>query len=130
MKHWSRIIQKWPVDKVRPETVSFQHLMKKRLDKYQNPGKAAESAKIQGNEANVQPVNLTWNEAKEMKQANALYSLLENRYQHSTPLPERLRFPASSVNHYDQIVAESERAPSRGFITKMQDKVKGMFRLK
>jgi len=104
--------------------------MRKRLEKYENPAKAAESAKIKGNEANVQAIDLTWNEAKEMKQVNALYALLENRFAKDAPLPERLRFPASQPTHYDSIIAESDRAPSRGFFTKVTDKVKGMIRLR
>lgn len=104
--------------------------MRKRLEKYENPAKAAEAAKVRGNEANVQAVDLTWHEAKEMKQVNALYALSENRFARDAPFPEKLRFPESQPTHYDDIIAESERAPSRGFLTKMSDKFKGMIRLR
>ncbi|KAK5081404.1 hypothetical protein LTR70_000976 [Exophiala xenobiotica] len=130
LKHWSRIISRWPVDKVRPESVSFQTLMRKRLEKYQNPAKAAEAAKVKGNEYNIRAADLTWDEAKEMKQANALYALFENRFAKDAPFPKKLRFPESQPTHYDDIITESERAPSRGFLTKMTDKLKGMIRLR
>lgn len=104
--------------------------MKKRLAKYENPAKAPENAKIKGNPANVQPVDLTWNEAKEIRQVNALYALLESRFQCQSPLPDRLRFPASGPTHYDMIIQESERAPARGLLNRMSDKLKGMIRLR
>lgn len=104
--------------------------MRKRLEKYENPQKAAQAATVKGNEANVQAVDLTWNERKEMKQVNALYALLENRFAKDTRLPNQLRYPASQQTHYDDILAESDRAPSRGFLTKMTDKLKGMIRLR
>jgi len=104
--------------------------MRKRLEKYESPAKAVEAAKVKGNEANVQAVDLSWDEGREMKQVNALYALLENRFVKDTPLPQRLRFPASQPTHYDDIIAESDRAPSRGLLTKMTDKLKGMIRLR
>ena len=123
-------MQRWPVDKIRPEPVSFQTLMKKRLLKYENPAKAAQSATVKSNDANVQPVNLTWNEQKEVKQANALYALLENRFANESPFHDRLRFPASSPSHYDLIIAEAEKAPSRGFFENLTNRLKGMIRVK
>jgi len=104
--------------------------MRKRLEKYQNPAKAAEAAKVKGNEYNIRAADLTWDEAKEMKQANALYALFENRFAKDAPFPKKLRFPESQPTHYDDIITESERAPSRGFLTKMTDKLKGMIRLR
>lgn len=103
--------------------------MRKRLDKLENPTKAAEAARIKGNEANVQPIDLTWNEQKELKQVNVLYTLLNNRFDRESPLPDSLRFPASNPSHYDTIMAESERAPERGILTKISNKLKGMIRL-
>lgn len=104
--------------------------MRKRLVKYENSAQAAEAAKVKGNEANVQPVDLTWNENKEMKQVNVLYALLENRFDRESPLPDQLRFPASNPGHYDAILTESERAPERGLLTKISNKLKGMIRLR
>ncbi|KAK6377456.1 hypothetical protein LTR64_000838 [Lithohypha guttulata] len=130
LRHWQRIISRWPIDKVRPEAVSFQALMKKRLERYQNPSSANTITKVQGTEANAAPINLTWNENREMKQTNVLYALLENRFQKESPLPDRLRYPASEVNHYDMIIKESERAPSRSFLDKLTNRLKGMIRLR
>lgn len=103
--------------------------MQKRLLKVENPTKAAESAKVKGNDANVQPLDLSWHEQKELRQANALYNLLNDRFAKESPLHDRLRFPASSPAHYDTILAESERAPQRSFWDKLTNRLKGSIRL-
>lgn len=104
--------------------------MKKRLEKYENPAKAAEATKLKENEAQVQPVDLTWYENKEMSQVNALYALLENRFERENPFPKSLRYPKSNETHYDDVVRENELAPSRGLLTNLTNKLKGMIRLR
>lgn len=103
--------------------------MNRRLLKYEDPAKAAQSATVKGNQAQVQAVDLTWNEAQEMKQVNALYSLLDNRFAKESPMPASMREPESSPTHYDDVLAESERAPNRSFMSKITNKLKGMIRL-
>lgn len=103
--------------------------MRKRLLKFEDPAKAAESVTTKGNEAQVQPIDLKWDEPKEMRQVNALYSLLDNRFAKESPMPSSLRNPTSSPTHYDDVLIESERAPNRSFMTKITNKLKGMIRL-
>ena len=105
--------------------------MQKRLDRIQNPHNAvADQTKVKGNAANVQPIDLSWNEARELKQVNALQAFLENRFQREAPLPDNLRFPACNPSHYDAVITESERAPERGLMTKITNKLRGMIRLR
>lgn len=103
--------------------------MNKRLLKYEDPAKAAQSATVKGNQANVQPVDLKWNESLETKQVNALYALLDNRFVNESPMPTSMREPTSSPTHYDDVLAESERAPNRSLMSKITNKIKGMIRL-
>lgn len=104
--------------------------MQHRLDKYLDPTKAAEQQKIKGNAANVQPVNLVWDEAREEKQVRALDLLLGDQFHKRLPLHDALRRPASHPTYYDEVIAESERAPNRGFLTRLTDRLKGMVRLR
>ena len=131
LKHWTRIIQRWPVDKVRPENVSFQKVMQRRLDKLASsttPNEAANS--ITSNEALVVAVPpQTWSEEREMKQVNALDSLLEDRYSKSFPLPQSLRKPASNPTYYDDLMKEMQEAPSRSWLGGIVKRIKGSFRL-
>ncbi|KAL9111705.1 MAG: hypothetical protein Q9227_003980 [Pyrenula ochraceoflavens] len=129
-KHWARIIQRWPVDRVRPENVSFQKIMQDRLKAH--PSKPSQNAAAKSIEANAALVSATeprkWDEAKEAKQANALYSLLEDRYAHQYPLPDRLRYPDFNPEYYDELCDELEEAPGRTPFERMWLKLKGRIR--
>lgn len=129
LQQWQRIIQQWPIDKVRPDTVSFQRIMQRRLDTYFNPKRGSEQPQVTGNAVNVQAVELVWNEAREEKQIQALEKLMSNHFQKRSPLHDQLRFPASSPTYYDDVIKESKRAPSRGLLTRLTDRLKGMIRL-
>jgi cytochrome b pre-mRNA-processing protein 6 len=130
LKHWARIIKRWPVDKIRPESVSFQANMQRRIDRITNPSLNAAATSVKGNEALVTAVSPTeFNEAKEMKQVNALYSLLENRYSEASPMPPHFRHPASRTTHYDDLLQELEEAPARSKFSSWLQTLKGRFRL-
>jgi len=60
---------------------------------------------------------------------NALYSLLENRYSSMYPTsPEMLR-PQSKPEYYEDLAAEMEEAPKRGWWAQKMLRLKGMIRL-
>ncbi|KAL2399027.1 hypothetical protein ABEF95_008231 [Exophiala dermatitidis] len=127
VKHWARIIKRWPVDRVRPEYVSFQKVMRDRLQKATSPAAAAGNAKA--NEA--QPVSPPqWDEAQEMRQVNVLYSLLEDRYFKAYPIPTKLRHPRSMPTYYDDVLKEMEEAPSRTWFQSLVNRIKGSLRFK
>lgn len=129
-KHWQRIISRWPIDKVRPENVSFQKLMQQRLKQFQDPPKATDSIKTKIDEAQALQMTSKPVEASEIKQINAVYALLENRFARESPLASRLRHPASDPTYYDNILAEAEQAPNRGMWDNISNKLKGMIRFK
>jgi cytochrome b pre-mRNA-processing protein 6 len=130
LKHWVRIIQRWPIDKVRPESVSFQKVMQRRLDRLSNPSLNAAATSVKGNDALVSSAPPpTLDEQKELKQVNALYSLLDNRYAAAYVFPERLRHPASRETHYDDVLSEIEAAPGRSKFASMIQRLKGRFRI-
>ena len=131
-KHWTRILQRWPVDRVRPEKVSFQTVMKARLGKH-NTGVSGNNAaeSINANEAMVSAVEPSrWNENAEMVQANALYALLENRFAKDYPMDQTLRKPASDPEHYDNLVREMDEAPTRSWLGGLTKRIRGSLRLK
>jgi hypothetical protein len=61
---------------------------------------------------------------------NALYSLLDNRYQKEFPLPPSLRRPASNPEYYDNLLREFEEAPNRSWAGRVMKRVTGSLRLK
>ncbi len=63
-----------------------------------------------------------------MRQVNALYSLLENRYANGSPMSEKLRRPSSDPEHYDVLVQELEEAPNRSWLGGLVKRIKGSLR--
>lgn len=148
-KHWQRIIRLWPTDLVRPKTISFQHVMQQRLSKIHPPSSStttststtrnAAAESIKSNEALVSAVppssspatgtaSSPWDEAHQLRQVNALYSLLENRYLTANPTPTSLRKPNSDPEHYDVLIRELEEAPRRSWLGALVKRIKGSLR--
>lgn len=118
------------MDKIRPESVSFQSNMQRRIDRLINPSLNAAATSVKANEALVSAVPPPQlDEQKEMKQVNALYSLLEDRYSTTFPMPQQLRYPASRQTHYDDLMLELEAAPTRSKFTSFMQRLRGRFRL-
>lgn len=151
-KHWLRIIRLWPADPVRPQTVSFQHIMRQHLTKIHpspspSPITSASSAadSVKANDVLVTAVpppppppsssnppppssNPSWDETQQLRQVNALYSLLENRYATENPFPQTLRRPVSDPEHYDVLIRELDEAPKRSWLAGLLKRIKGSLR--
>ncbi len=65
----------------------------------------------------------------EMRQLNALYSLLEDRFVTAYPIPAEMRHPKSSPTHYDDVLQEMDEAPTRSWIEALTKKIRGSLRL-
>lgn len=131
LKHWARIIQKWPVDRVRPNHVSFQKVMQSRIDKITSPAPANRDTtpNVKANNALVSPVQLpVFDEAKELRQVKALDTLLTNKYANTYPIPKSIRYPQSSPNHYSNVIKELDEAPDRTWAASFMKRVKGALR--
>ena len=74
-KHYIRALSRWPKDNLRPEC-QFQDIMRRRLDERFLPASSPDVANAGKVISSTSPID----EKVEMEQANALYSLLENRY--------------------------------------------------
>ncbi|CAL5874452.1 uncharacterized protein PFLUO_LOCUS8748 [Penicillium psychrofluorescens] len=99
----AHLLKHWPVDNVRPASVSIQSYLQSRLDK---PTALPDSS------------------------VNALSSLLDDRYARRYPLPPKLRHPASSPDHYDNLIREFDEAPNRDWFGRLRKRVGGILRLK
>lgn len=117
------------MDKIRPEAVSFQTIMQRRIDRVTNPSLNAAATSVKANEALVSAAPIEFNEQKEMKQVNALYSLLENRYSDAYPMPHQFRYPASRETHYEDLLQELENAPTRSKFSSFMQRLKGRLRM-
>ncbi|QDS77865.1 hypothetical protein FKW77_000214 [Venturia effusa] len=107
-KHYSRILSQWPKDLIRPE-VQFQKVIQTR---------AANAATIHEGEVTA-----------ELKNVNALYSLLDNRYSKKYPVPKRLLRPTSSPTYYDDLLVQLNQVPTQSRWSSLMARLKGLVRL-
>ncbi|KAH7063518.1 hypothetical protein B0J12DRAFT_643099 [Macrophomina phaseolina] len=105
-KHYARISAAWPKDVLRP-TVQFQEALKARAA-------TASSAA----------------EAQELRNVNALYSLLDNRYATKYPVSPAMLKPRSNPSYYDDLMVELSKAPDRGWFERFANRWKGFLRFK
>ncbi|KAL8725363.1 MAG: hypothetical protein Q9166_007423 [cf. Caloplaca sp. 2 TL-2023] len=80
-RHFQKALAQWPVDILRPQ-VSFQNVMRRRIDKQFGPSSSQKTSYDPANEFKDTLANplKPHNEHALLQQANALYSFLENRY--------------------------------------------------
>ncbi|KAK4113171.1 hypothetical protein N656DRAFT_844731 [Canariomyces notabilis] len=111
-KHFQGVLSRWPKDPLRP-TCQLQDVLAKRLEK----GALAPSTK--------------WStqDHADLKQVNALYSLLEDRYKNKFRAPTKLFEPQSNPTYYKDLVKELEEAPKRSFWGRLAKRLGGMIRL-
>ncbi|KAK8044054.1 hypothetical protein PG993_004078 [Apiospora rasikravindrae] len=106
--HILRALGKWPQDVIRPQ-VQFQDVLRKRLESKSTSGLS---------------------EQEELKQANALYSLLDNRYKKKYPITGTLLQPKSNPTYFTDLVKELQEAPNRSWLDRFILRIKGVVRLK
>ncbi|KAI1188604.1 hypothetical protein F5B17DRAFT_429422 [Nemania serpens] len=101
-----RALSQWPKDTIRPE-VQLQAVLQKRFE---------------------QP-SLNLSEQEQLKQANALYSLLENRYKRAYPITGSLLQPKSNPTYFTDLLKDLQEAPNRSFLDRLLLRIKGLVRL-
>ncbi|KAI8223163.1 hypothetical protein K4K54_006321 [Colletotrichum sp. SAR 10_86] len=106
-KHFQRALALWPKDNLRPE-VQFPEFAARGLERrFANPAV---------------------DELSELKQANALYALADDRFKKQFPLNGELLQPKSQPTYFNDLLRELEEAPTRGWLQNMSKKLSGMFR--
>ncbi|KAI6088314.1 hypothetical protein F4821DRAFT_234263 [Hypoxylon rubiginosum] len=104
-RHILRALSQWPKDTLRPH-VQFQDVLRKRFE-----------------------TSSSLPEQDQLKEANALYSLLDNRYKKKYPITGSLLRPKSKPTYFTDLVKELEEAPNRSYLERMMLRLKGVVRL-
>ncbi|KAL1835208.1 hypothetical protein VTK73DRAFT_6011 [Phialemonium thermophilum] len=107
-QHLQRALARWPRDPLRPDC-QLQDVLARRLEKQAAAGGA-------------------FDEQAELQQANALYTLLENRYKNKYRI-QKLLAPASKPSYYADLLRELEEAPKRTWLQRLGKRLGGMIRL-
>ncbi|KAL1959882.1 hypothetical protein VTO42DRAFT_1027 [Malbranchea cinnamomea] len=135
VKHIQRLISRWPSDSVRPASVSVQIYLQSRINPPPPPKHAGLFSSLFSKKPASQTATAMGSTSQEppllsSENINALYSLLENRYQNQYPLPGSLRHPRSQPEYYDQLMREFEEAPKRSWFGRLAKRAAGAVRLK
>ncbi|KAI1442523.1 hypothetical protein F5Y02DRAFT_420907 [Annulohypoxylon stygium] len=104
-RHILRALSQWPKDVLRPQ-MQLQEVLQKRFE---------------------QPSNLS--EQDQLKQANALYSLVSDKFKNRYPIHGSLLNPKSHPTYFHDLVKELEEAPSRSYFERFWLRMKGIVRL-
>lgn len=103
-QHYSRLLSRWPADRLRPAERHFQRLLEKRIQ--------------------AAPVG----QRDEFREVSAAYLLLDNSIRSRYPLSESFMNPRSKPDHYTALAQELDEAPDRtwfaGWIKRMQNLVR------
>ncbi|KAI1385179.1 uncharacterized protein F4822DRAFT_412275 [Hypoxylon trugodes] len=103
--HILRALSQWPKDTLRPQ-IQFHDVLRKRFEQSSNSP-----------------------EQEQLQQANALYSLLDNRYKRKYPITGTLLHPKSNPTYFSNLVQELEEAPNRSSMERLWLRLKGVIRL-
>ncbi|KAJ5168061.1 uncharacterized protein N7482_003655 [Penicillium canariense] len=118
----SHILKHWPSDAVRPASVSVQTYLQSQLGQQQNAKSSSQAA--------PSPAPTTQSTPKISESSvNALSALLENRFANRYPLTQKIRYPASDPEHYDNLIREFEEAPNRDWVGRLRKRLGGLLRL-
>ncbi|UQC81570.1 uncharacterized protein CLUP02_07056 [Colletotrichum lupini] len=105
-KHMRSALALWPKDNLRPET-QFSEIIQRGIERrYTKPNVV--------------------DEAKELKQANAMFALTDDRFKKRFPLNGELLKPESQPTYFQDLLRELEEAPTRGWLQNMSKKLSGM----
>lgn len=104
--HVLRALSRWPADTIRPQ-IQFQDVLRKRIETNK----------------------LKLSEPEQLAQANALYSLVDNRYKAKYPITGTLLKPKSNPTYFTDLTKEFEEAPNRSWLQRLLLRMKGVVRL-
>ena len=114
-KHYSRLLFRWPVDRLRPAERTLQSVFRARIN--------APPAPAPNSPATGTPRN-------ELGEINAAYLLLDDTFAKQFPLSDVTMKPASNPTHYSDLKRELDEAPDRTFFANVWNRFSNMFRMK
>lgn len=103
-QHYSRLLSRWPADRLRPAERHFQRLLQQRIQEA--------------------PVG----QRDESREVNAAYSLLDDAIRKRYLLSESFMRPASKPEHYTALAQELDEAPDRTWFSGWVKRMKNLVR--
>ncbi|KXJ89270.1 hypothetical protein Micbo1qcDRAFT_196664 [Microdochium bolleyi] len=149
-RHVLRALAQWPKDTVRPQ-IQFQDILAKRFESPASSSPSSPTTTASGTAAaapsSTTPKSFTaaasgatstpppsataarqLSEQELLLQANALYSLLNDRYKRKYPIQHGLLSPRSKPTYFTDLVRELEEGPKRSVFERFVVRMKGLVR--
>jgi cytochrome b pre-mRNA-processing protein 6 len=115
----AHILKHWPSDAVRPASVSVQNYLQSRIALPKNePTQSSTPETTPAPKAEISASSV-----------NALSALLENRFARAYPITEKIRYPASDPEYFDNLIREFDEAPNRDWFGRLKKRLGGILRL-
>ncbi|PSN62891.1 hypothetical protein BS50DRAFT_603497 [Corynespora cassiicola Philippines] len=124
-KQYARLLALWPKDPLRPN-LPFTRAIEFRAAPYGvKPIAPTEEGKPASKpDSASSPALSKLDPALEKANINALFSLLENRYSKKYPITQDVLKPKSNPEHYDRLMEEIARAPTKSWLSAKIDEWK------
>ena len=117
--HLRAALSRWPKDILRPET-QLPLALTARLERLEQRATPA---------ASTATASAGSGEAQQLREANALFALLDNRFKNRYRVREQTYRPRSRPDYYDNLIRELDEAPTRSAWSRWMNRIKGMVRL-
>ncbi|KAF2869118.1 hypothetical protein BDV95DRAFT_609358 [Massariosphaeria phaeospora] len=119
-KQYTRLLSLWPHDALRPNLPFTKTIEYRALPHGVQPLSPSTAHQPSSPaQSDVQPAAApppTPHARVEQANINALFALLENRYAKKYPMSAELLKPASNPEHYENLMREIERAPTKTWV--------------
>ncbi|EFX03629.1 hypothetical protein CMQ_557 [Grosmannia clavigera kw1407] len=135
-KQYKAAIGRWPKDDLRPDVQLPDILSKHLADRLAGRSLARpilrpSGSLVDGKDAAalsaVAPAPPS--DLQQLRQINALFSLLDDRYKKANRITGTLMTPRSNPTYYTDLVTELQEAPKRSLLGRISKRLGGMFRL-
>ncbi|EJT75382.1 hypothetical protein GGTG_05319 [Gaeumannomyces tritici R3-111a-1] len=123
--HLRAALSRWPQDVLRPETQLPRALAPRleRLERLEQQQQGTSHA------ASASGTAIPTGEVQQLREANALLALLDNRFKNRYRVREQTFRPRSAPDYYDNLIRELDEAPTRSAWSRWMTRIKGMVRL-
>ena len=118
VRQYTRLLSLWPKDALRPNLAFTKTLEYRGAPFGLKPAASAEKdAKPAKTDVEASAPRSASDPKVELANINALYSLLENRFTKKYPVSPGVLRPTSNPEHYDRLMEEIKRAPTKSWLS-------------
>jgi cytochrome b pre-mRNA-processing protein 6 len=130
-KQYKAAFARWPKDQLRPDIQLQEVLAGQNLaDRLAGRRIASPVTDIAIERATGRaPANPPTSDLAQLRQVNALFALLDDRFKKQHRVTGTLMTPRSRPTYYTELITELEEAPTRSFLGRLRKRLGGMFRL-